>query len=78
MLPLSVAVPLGLALALLLFVFSINLVAVPESFFPVLFLLAAEEEPPDNKINKLLIVLGEKKTQRLAIVLLWRRFSMYD
>ena len=78
MLPLWVAVPLGLALALLLFVFSINLVAVPESFFPVLFLLAAEEEPPDNKINKLLIVLGEKKTQRLAIVLLWRRFSLYD
>ena len=75
MLPLSVAVPLGLALALLLFVFSINLVAVPESFFPVLFLLAAEEEPPDNKINKLLIVLG-KKTQLLALVLLWRSFSL--
>jgi len=46
------------------------------SFFPVG--LVVEEEPPDNKINKLLIVLGEKKTQRLAIVLLWRRFSLDD
>jgi len=36
-----------------------------------------EEEPSDNKINKLLIVLG-KKTQRLALVLLWRSFSLHD
>jgi len=45
------------------------------SFFPVG--LVVEEEPPDNKINKLLIVLGEKKT-RLGIVLLWRSFSLDD
>jgi len=37
-----------------------------------------EEEPPDNKINKLLIVLGKKITQRLALVLLWRSFSLHD
>ena len=54
-----------------------NLLPVPGSVFLVGFVLGVEEAP-DNKINKLLIVLGEKKTQRLAIVLLWRRFSMYD
>jgi len=48
--------------------FFVNLSKVPVSFFPVG--LVVEEEPPDNKINKLLIVLGEKRTQRLAIVLL--------
>jgi len=39
--------------------FFVNLSKVPVSFFPVG--LVVEEEPPDNKINKLLIVLGEKK-----------------
>jgi len=47
---------------------------VPGSVFLVGFVLGVEE-PPDNKINKLLIVL-RKKTQQLALVLLWQSFRL--
>ena len=52
-----------------------NLLPVPGSVFLVVFVLGVEEEPPDNKINKLLIVL-RKKTQQLALVLLWQSFRL--
>jgi len=52
-----------------------NLLPVPGSVFLVGFVLGVEEEPPDNKINKLLIVL-RKKTQQLALVLLWQSFRL--
>jgi len=51
-----------------------NLLPVPGSVFLVGFVLGVEEAP-DNKINKLLIVL-RKKTQQLALVLLWQSFRL--
>jgi len=47
-----------------------NLLPVPGSVFLVGFVLGVEEEPPDNKINKLLIVLGKKNTTTRTCIIM--------